>query len=72
MGALLIDAVIRVVMAYTLPVYGVPAMQTGLMAATTLLMQVVSNVYYLRAGLWTMVHQPHPRAAGLSATEGRR
>src|SRR5215203_3447157 len=27
-GALLIDAVIRVVMAYTLPVYGVPAMQT--------------------------------------------
>ncbi len=69
-GATLIDAVIRVIMAYTLPVHVVPAMQTGLLLATTLLMQVVTNVYYLRAGLWTMVHQPYPRAAGLSEAGG--
>lgn len=41
---LLIDAVLRVVMAYayTLPVNAVPALQTGLKIATTLLMQVVT------------------------------
>lgn len=55
----LIDAVIRVVMAYSLPVNIVPAMQTGLLVATTLLMQVVTNVYYIRSGLWAMVHQPY-------------
>jgi hypothetical protein len=58
-GVTLIDAVIRVVMAYTLPVNVVPAMQTGLLVATTLLMQVVTNVYYLRAGLWPLVHRPY-------------
>lgn len=56
--ALLTDAVIRVVMAYTLPVETVPALQTGLMILTTLLMQVVTNVYFLRAGFWQMVHGP--------------
>ena len=58
-GVTMIDAVIRVVMAYTLPVNVVPAMQTGLLVATTLLMQVVTNVYYIRSGLWAMVHQPY-------------
>lgn len=58
-GVTLIDAVLRVVMAYTLPVTIVPAMQTGLLVATTLLMQVVTNVYYIRSGLWAMVHWPN-------------
>lgn len=53
--ALLIDAVVRVVMAYTLPVHAVPALQTGLLIVTTLLMQVVTHVYYTRAGLWTII-----------------
>jgi hypothetical protein len=57
---LLIDAVVRVVMAYTLPVNAVPALQTGLMIATTLLMQVVTWVYYARTGLWAMVQRPYP------------
>ena len=57
---LLIDAVVRVVMAYTLPVNAVPALQTGLMIATTLLMQVVTWVYYQKTGLWAMVHRPYP------------
>jgi hypothetical protein len=58
--ALLIDAVVRVVMAYTLPVNAVPALQTGLMIATTLLMQVVTWVYYWWSGLWALVQRPHP------------
>lgn len=57
---LLLDAVLRVVMAYTLPVNAVPALQTGLMLATTLLMQVVTWVYYWKAGLWALVQRPYP------------
>ena len=57
---LLIDAVVRVVMAYTLPVNAVPALQTGLMIATTLLMQVVTWVYYWKSGLWALVQRPYP------------
>jgi hypothetical protein len=58
--ALLVDAMLRVVMAYTLPVNAVPALQTGLMIATTLLMQVVTWVYYWKAGLWAMLQRPYP------------
>ncbi|MCO5176867.1 MAG: hypothetical protein M9890_07870 [Thermomicrobiales bacterium] len=54
--ALLIDAALRVVMAYTLPVHSVPALQTGLMLVTVLVMQVVTNGYYMLAGLWPIVH----------------
>lgn len=57
---LLIDAVLRVVMAYTLPVAAVPALQMGLMIVTTLLMQVVTWVYYWKAGLWALVQRPYP------------
>jgi hypothetical protein len=55
--ATLTDAVVRVVMAYTLPVPAVPALQTGLMIATTLLMQVVTGVYYARAGFWPLIRE---------------
>jgi intracellular septation protein A len=54
--ATLLDAVLRVVIAYTFPVESVPALQTGLVIATMLLMQVVTNVYYVRAGLWPLLH----------------
>jgi hypothetical protein len=60
--ALFIDAVVRVVMAYTLPVNAVPALQTGLMLVTTLVMQVVTWVYYWRTGLWAMVQRPYQDA----------
>jgi hypothetical protein len=33
----------------------VPISQTGLMLATMLVMQVVTNVYYVRAGLWRII-----------------
>jgi hypothetical protein len=55
--AMLLDAILRVVLAYTLPVRMVPAMQTGMIIATVLLMQVVTNGYYISAGLWSMLHQ---------------
>jgi hypothetical protein len=58
----LIDAALRVVMAYTLPVKSVPALQTGLMIATMLLMQVITNGYYTYAGLWRRIRiYPHAR-----------
>jgi hypothetical protein len=57
--ALLIDAAIRVAMAYTLPVNAVPALQTALMLVTTLLMQVITWVYYWRTGLWLMIQRPN-------------
>jgi hypothetical protein len=50
-----LDAIIRVVMAYTLPVDWVPALQSGLVIVTALLMQVVTGVYYARTGLWSMI-----------------
>ena len=59
--ATLTDAVLRVVMAYRLPVHSVPALQTGMMIATTLLMQVVTGVYYARAGLWPLVRESGAR-----------
>jgi len=59
--ATLIDAVLRVVMAYTLPVQAVPAMQLGMFVLTGLVMQVVTHVYYARAGLWTLLRGGSPR-----------
>ena len=50
--ALLADAVVRVVMAYSLPVDAVPALNTVLYVVTTLLLIVVTNVYYAISGLY--------------------
>lgn len=59
--ATLIDAVLRVVIAYTLPIPAVPAAQIGLMIATILLMQVVTHVYYTRSGLWLLIWEAGER-----------
>jgi hypothetical protein len=61
--ATLIDSVLRVVMAYTLPVQAVPAMQMGMFVVTGLLMQVVTHVYYARAGLWSLVRGEGERSS---------
>lgn len=53
--ATLIDAVLRVVIAYRMPIESVVALQTAMFGVTLLLMQVVTNVYYSRAGLWPML-----------------
>jgi hypothetical protein len=54
-AALLIDAVIRVVMAYSLPVDVVPGLGGVLWPVTFVLIQVVTNVYYRRAGLYRIL-----------------
>ncbi|MGB3331109.1 MAG: VC0807 family protein [Thermomicrobiales bacterium] len=61
--AMLIDAALRVVLAYTMPVHAVPAMQTGMILVTVAIMQVVTNGYYIAAGLWPRVHGYGPFGA---------
>ncbi len=56
-AATLIDAVLRVAMAYTSPVNDVPVMHLGLFVVTGLVMQVETNGYYERAGLWAMLRK---------------
>lgn len=51
-AGLLADAVARAAMAYTLPVDSVPALGTALYVATAVVLIVVTNVYYVRAGLY--------------------
>ena len=53
--ATLIEAAFRVAIAYTLPINAVVALQTTMFIVVLLLMQVVTNVYYSRAGLWPML-----------------
>ena len=53
------DAVIRLVMAMTLPVDVVPGLNVILYPATFVVLQIVTNVYYHRAGLWAILHAPN-------------
>ncbi|MBF9067656.1 VC0807 family protein [Streptacidiphilus fuscans] len=50
--ALLADSVVRVIMAYTLPVDSVPALGTLLYVATSVVLIVITNVYYAVSGLY--------------------
>jgi hypothetical protein len=54
-AGLLIDAAIRVLMSYTLPVSVVPGLGGALWPVTFLVLQVVTNVYYHLAGLNEML-----------------
>jgi hypothetical protein len=53
--AILADAVIRVVMAYTLPIGLVPALGGALWPVTFVVLQVVTNVYFARSGFWRIL-----------------
>lgn len=53
--AILADAVIRVVMAYTLPIGLVPGLGGALWPVTFLVLQVVTNVYFARSGFWRIL-----------------
>ncbi len=57
-AGLLIDAVLRVLMSYTLPVSVVPGLGGGLWPVTFIVIQVVTNVYYHRAGLYRLLGAP--------------
>lgn len=50
--ALLADSVVRVIMAYTLPVNAVPALGTALYVATSVVLIVITNIYYIVSGLY--------------------
>jgi hypothetical protein len=54
-GALLVDAALRVAMSYSLPVHTVPALGGLLWPVTFIVIQVVTNVYYHRAGLYRIL-----------------
>lgn len=55
--ALLIDAVIRVVMAYTLPINLVPGLGGALWPVTFVVLQVITNVYFVRSGFWMILRR---------------
>ncbi|MDT8912233.1 VC0807 family protein [Amycolatopsis sp. PS_44_ISF1] len=50
--ATLTDSAARVVMAYTMPVDLVPALGTALYVATSVVIVVVTNLYYITAGVF--------------------
>ena len=51
-AATIADAALRFVMAYTMPVDQVPALNGAQWGALFVLLQVVTNIYYHRAGLY--------------------
>jgi hypothetical protein len=60
-GALLADAVLRLVMAWTLPVGVVPGLGGALWPVTFVVLQVITNVYFARSGFWLILRgQPPP------------
>ena len=74
-AGLLADAVLRVVMSYTLPVAAVPGLGGALWPVTFVVLQVVSNVYYHRAGLYRILgarwlRPAQARSAGEHASGG--
>ncbi|MEU2930470.1 VC0807 family protein [Streptomyces sp. NPDC007251] len=65
---LLVDSGVRTLMAYTLPVHMVPALNGAQYGVFTLLMLVIVNIYHARAGLW-LILSPDP---GSPARDGGR
>jgi hypothetical protein len=57
--ALFLDAAVRVTMAYTLPIDVVPALAGSLWLVTFLALQLITNIYFVRAGLWKMIAETH-------------
>lgn len=53
--ALLVDAAARGAMAYTLPVDSVPGLSAALWIATLVLLQIITNLHFLRSGLWDIL-----------------
>jgi intracellular septation protein A len=69
--ATILDAVVRFVMAYTLPVDVVPALNGAQYAVLFVLLQVVTNVYYFRAGLYDAQSDLYGPIRQVTAAEGR-
>ncbi len=61
-AAMLADAVIRITMAWTLPIDAVPALGAALWPVTFIMLQVITNVYFHRTGLGLILRAgPAPR-----------
>jgi hypothetical protein len=54
-AGLLVDAVLRILMSYTLPVAVVPGLGGALWPVTFIVLQVITNVYFARAGFWRIL-----------------
>jgi hypothetical protein len=63
-SAILADAIVRIVMAYTLPINTVPALAGALWPVTFIALQVATNVYFARSGLWRIL-----RSGGVASAE---
>jgi hypothetical protein len=61
--ALLGDAVIRVMVAEALPISAVPAINGALWPVTFIVLQVVTNIYFARAGFWRILRTGGVRPA---------
>jgi hypothetical protein len=57
---LLADAAMRVVTAYTLPIDVVPALNGALWIGLVMVLQVATNVYFHRAGLYRILFDRSP------------
>lgn len=68
--AMLIDAVARVTMAYTLPIDSVPGLGGMLWPVTFVLLQIVTNIYFARAGMWQMLHGEQASSTAVAAADG--
>lgn len=73
---LLADALVRVVMAYALPIDTVPALAAGLWAVTFVCLQVVQHIYFTRTGLWRALREQStvpavPGRSGAAAPDDR-
>jgi len=70
--ATILDAVVRFVMAYTLPVKAVPALSGAQYIVLFVLLQVVTNVYYFRAGLYDSESDLYAPLRSTKAEDGER
>jgi hypothetical protein len=68
---LLVDAVLRVVMAYTLPVDTVPALDGVLYVVTWLALQVVTQVTLSRTGTLRKIFADGPPSAARARQQSR-
>ncbi len=72
-AAMLLDAAVRVIMAYTLPGDLVPGLAGALWPVTFIALQVITNVYFVRCGLWLILlgEADQPPEPGDSSLEPR-
>ena len=74
-SAILADATVRIVMAYTLPITVIPALGGALWPVTFIVLQVVTNIYFARSGFWRILRagaeaKTEPANARLAADRG--